>query len=181
VLTCRLLAVVIVVAAATASGPLAAKSYTDPASGLSIDPPEPFAAQPGQPHRQFDVTIDVASTSDERHCALGFKQLPENALATKAEINALMASPESQNSHRSLFEQTGTVHDLSTFEHQGYIGVEVTITPKLGPAAESIRMLVSTVATPKGSTALICITDKDSLAAGLPDFRALRATMRAPE
>jgi hypothetical protein len=181
VLIRRLLAVVIVVAAATASGPLAAKSYTDPASGLSVDPPEPFTAQPGQPHRQFDVTIDVASTSDKRHCALGFKQLPENASATKAEINALMASPGSQEVHRSFFEQTGTVHDLSTFEHQGYIGIEVTITPKLGPAAESIRMLVSTVATPKGSTALLCFADKDTLAAALPEFRAVRATIRAPE
>jgi hypothetical protein len=179
--TRRLLAVVIVVAAATASGPLAAKSYTDPASGLSVDPPEPFAAQPGQPHRQFDAIIDVASTSDKRHCALGFKHLPENALATKAEINALMANPESQNVHRSFFERTGTVHDLSTFEHQGYIGIEVTITPKIGPVAESIHMLISTVETAKGRTSLICLTDKDSVAAALPQFRAVRAAIRAPE
>ena len=78
-------------------------------------------------------------------------------------------------------ELTGTVSDLSTFEHQGFTGIEMTITPKLGPAGEAIRMIVSSVETPNGRTAMIRITDKDSLAAALPEFRAVRAAIRAPE
>jgi hypothetical protein len=89
--------------------------------------------------------------------------------------------PEWQNVHKSLFELTGTVSDLVTFEHQGYTGIEMTITPKVGPAGESIRMLVSTVETPKGRTALICIAEKDGIAAALPQFRTVRAAIRAPE
>jgi hypothetical protein len=61
----------IVIAAATASGPLAAQFYADAASGLAVDPPKPFAAKPGRPQRQFDVAIDVASTTDKRLCTIG--------------------------------------------------------------------------------------------------------------
>jgi hypothetical protein len=126
---------VVAVAAATASGPLAAQSYEDPASGLAVDPPAPFAARPGQPRRQFDVTIDVASPTSRGHCTVGFKNVTAVAPVTKARINARMATPEWQNIHRSMFELTGTVSDLVTFDHQGYTGIEMTITPKVGPAA----------------------------------------------
>ena len=138
-------------------------------------------AQRGWPHRQFDVAIDVASRTHKRLCSIGFKSKPENASLSKADINAMMAKPEWQNSQKSLFESTSTISDLVTFGHQGYTGIEMTITPKLGPAAESIRMIVSTMETPKGHTALICITDKDEIAAALPQFRAVRAAIRAPE
>jgi hypothetical protein len=93
----------------------------------------------------------------------------------------MMAKREWLNVHKSLFEMTGTVSDLVPFDHQGYTGIEMTITPKAGPAAESIRMFVSTVETPKGRTALICIAEKHSIAAALPQFRAVRAAIRAPE
>jgi hypothetical protein len=174
-------AALILVAAATASERLAAQSYADPVSGLAVDAPKPFAAQPGRPHRQFDVTIDVASPTDKRRCTVGFKGKPQNASLSKAEINAMMTKPEWQNVHKSLFERAGTVSDLVTFDHQGYTGVEMTVTPKAGPAGGSIRVFVSTVETPKGRTALICITDKDSIAAALSQFRAVRAGIRAPE
>jgi hypothetical protein len=177
----RSIAALIVVVASTASGTVAAQSYTDPASGLSVDPPKPFAAQPGRPHRQFDITIDVDSAADKRHCTIGYKKKPENASASKAEINALMGSPQWQNVKKRLFEQTGTVTDLATFDHQGYTGIEMTVTPKAGPAAEALRMVVSTIETAKGHTALICVADRDSFGAALPEFRAVRATIRAPE
>ena len=57
----------------------------------------------------------------------------------------------------------------------------MTITPKLGSAAETIRMVVSTIETAKGRTGLICVAEKDSMAAARPEFRAVRATIRAPE
>ena len=131
--------------------------------------------------RSADVTIDVDSAADKRHCTVGHKKKPESAAATKAEINALMGSPQWQNVKKRLFEQTGTVTDLATFDHQGYTGIEMTVTPKAGPAAEALRMVVSTIETAKGRTALICVADRDSFGAALPEFRAVRATIRAPE
>jgi hypothetical protein len=173
-------AAVIAVAAATASGPLAAQSYVDPATGLALDPPRPFAARAGQPRRQFDVTIDVASPSDKGHCTVGFKTDSQKASLSKADINALMAKPEWLNVYKSLFGQTGTVTDVMTFDHQGYTAIEMTITPKVGPAAGTV-MSLSIIETPKGRTSFICITDRDSIVAVLPKFRAVRATIRAPE
>ena len=176
----RSIAALVLVAAVTASGPLAAQSYADPTSGLAVDPPKPFSAQPGPPRPQFDVSIDVAST-DKRVCTVGFKTLPQNASLSKADINAMMADANWRNLHQSIFEIIGTVSDLVTFDHQGYTGIEITVAPKISPGAGTMRMVVSTVETAKGRTALICVADKDSLAAALPDFRAVRATIRAPE
>jgi hypothetical protein len=177
----RSFAALVLLAAATASGPLAAQSYADRASGLAVDPPKPFTAQPGPQYRQFDTTIDVASTTDKRACLVGFKNLPKNASLSRAEINTMTASPEWQNAHKSLFGPTGTVSELSTFDHQGYTGIEMILAPKLGPGAETARMVVSTIETAKGRTSLICVADRDSFGAALPEFRAVRATIRAPE
>jgi hypothetical protein len=138
-------------------------------------------AQPGPQYRQFDMTIDVVSTTDKRACLVGFKNLPKNASLSRADINAMMITPEWQDGYKRLLGPTGTVSELSTFEHQGYTGIEMTITPKLGPAAETTGMVVSTIETGKGRTSLICVADKDSMAAALPEFRAVRATIRAPE
>ena len=123
----------------------------------------------------------MAAPTNKRVCIVGFTHLPQNAALSKADINTMMLTPEWQNLHKSIFGITGTVTDLVTFDHQGYTGIEMTVTPKVGPAGESIRMVVSTVETPKGRTALICIADKDSIAAALPEFRALRAAIRSPE
>jgi hypothetical protein len=67
------------------TGPVAAQSYGDPASGLTVDPPQPFVAKPGRPHPQFDVAIDVASTADKRLCTVGFRNKPENNRAIDAQ------------------------------------------------------------------------------------------------
>jgi hypothetical protein len=92
-----------------------------------------------------------------------------------------MAKPEWQKLYRDMFETIGTVSDLKLFEHQGFSGIELIVTPKAGPNAENVRMFTSTLETPKGRTALICVTDKAGLASALTQFKALRATIHAPE
>ena len=174
-----------------ALGPSAAvaQSYGDAASSLSVSPPAPFKAKAGKPHPQFDVTIDIDSktgipkavNSDGRLCTLGFKPVHQNAALSRDVINAQMAKPEWQKLYREMFETIGTVSDIKLFEHQGFAGIELVVTPKAGPNAANIRMFTSTMETAKGRTALICVTDTASLAAAAPQFRALRATIHAPE
>lgn len=172
--------------ACTAAG---AQSYGDPATNLSVSPPKPFVGKAGKPHPQFDVTIDIDSTTgtpkavnaDGRLCTLGFKPAPQNAQLNREIINAQMAKPEWQQLYRDMFETIGTVSDLKLFEHQGFNGIELVVTPKAGPNAENIRMFTSTLETPKGRTALICVTDQAGLAASLTQLKALRATIHAPE
>lgn len=166
-----------------------AQSYGDAASGLSVSPPKPFVGKAGKPHPQFDVTIDIDSSTgtpkavnaDGRLCTLGFKPAAQNAALNREAINAQMAKPEWQKLYRDMFETIGTVSDLKLFEHQGFSGIELIVTPKAGPNAENVRMFTSTLETPKGRTALICVTDKAGLASALTQFKALRATIHAPE
>ncbi|MFC5423376.1 MAG: hypothetical protein DI537_00605 [Stutzerimonas stutzeri] len=166
-----------------------AQSYGDPASGLSIASPAGFKAEAGGRHPQFDVTIDISSktgtpkavNSSGQLCTLGFKRAAQNAQLTREIVNEQMAKPEWQQLYRNMFETIGTVSDLKLFEHQGFTGIELIVIPKAGPNAQNVRMFTSTMETAKGRTALICVTDQASLAAALPQFKALRSTIHAPE
>jgi hypothetical protein len=174
---------------ALAASGAAAQSYGDPASGLSITPPKTFRAEAGESHPQFDVTIDIVSKTGTPKavnpggdlCTLGFKAAPQNAGLTRQIVNAQMAKPEWQQQYRTTFEAVGTVSDLKLFEHQGFSGIELIVAPKAGPNAKNIRMFSSIMETAKGRTVLSCATEQAGLAAALPQFRALRATMHAPE
>jgi len=176
-------------AAGPFAGAAAAQSYGDAASGLSIAVPPGFKAEAGRPHPQFDVTIDISSktgtpkavNSTGQLCTLGFKRSDQNAQLTREIVNAQMVRPEWQQLYRDMFETIGTVSDLRLFEHQGFSGIELIVTPKANPGPQSVRMFTSTLETAKGRTALICATDQASLAAALPQFKALRATIHAPE
>lgn len=175
-------------AAMLGAGPAAAQSYGDAASGLSVTPPANFKAVAGKPHPQFEVTIDISAKSGTKAvnstgqlCTLGFKSAAQNANLTREVINAQMAKPEWQQLYRDMFETIGTVSDLKLFEHQGFSGIELIVAPKAGPNAQNMRMFTSTMETAKGRTALICATEAAGLAAALPQFRALRATIHAPE
>lgn len=171
------------------AGGALAQSYGDAASGLSIASPAGFKAEAGKPHPQFDVTIDISSKTGTpkvvnntgQLCTLGFKRAAQNAQLTRKVVNEQMAKPAWQQLYRNMFEAIGTVSDLKLFEHQGFTGIELTVTPKAGPNAQNVRMFTSTLETAKGRTALICVTDQASFAAALPQFKALRATIHAPE
>jgi hypothetical protein len=179
----------VMTAALLAAGTSFAQPVSDATSGLAVDPPAPFTAKPGKPHRQYDVTFDIEGAGDAprivqpdgRLCSVGFKNAPQNAGLSKAEINAMVGKPEWRNLYKATFELIGTVTPPRSFSHQGYQGVELTVTPKTGPNAADIRMYAASIETAKGRTALICVTDAASLNAALPKFRAIRAGIRAPE
>jgi hypothetical protein len=179
----------VALAAILFAGAAVAQSYGDSASGLSVSPPAGFKAEAGGRHPQFEVTIDISSktgtpkavNSTGQLCTLGFKSATQNAQLNRDAINEQMAKPEWQQLYREMFETIGTVSDLKLFEHQGFAGIELIVTPKAGPNAQNVRMFTSTLETAKGRTALICATDQAGLAAALPQFKALRATIHAPE
>lgn len=171
------------------AAPACAQSYGDAGTGLSISPPAPFAATAGRAHPLFETTIDINSKTgqpktaggENRLCVLGFKRETKNAELTREQVNTLMARPEWQAQYRTLFESVGTVSDLRTFEHQGFLGIELIVLPKAEAGAQATAMFTSIMETAKGRTGLICVTEQAGLAAAVPRFRALRATMHAPE
>jgi hypothetical protein len=174
-----------------ASAPASA-SFRDPATGFGIAPPTPFVTEPTT-HRTFDVAVVLRSTtnlpptvpppdgSQPFICRAGYKAAAEIDDLTKAEINAFVGSPEWRTELRRNLETSFHIDNLGTFTLQGYRGTEVTARPKFGDSAGNVSVLLSYVETNKGRTTLTCFTDRASFAKALPQFRAVRATMTAPE
>jgi hypothetical protein len=171
----------------------AAASFRDPITGFAIAPPAPFVTEPTT-HRTFDVAVGLRSTtnlppsvgrspdgSQPFICQAGFKAAAQNNGLTKADINALMAKPEWRKVIRSTLELVFQIDGERAFTMQGYRGIELRGRPKAGPDADNVRALMSFVETPKGRTTLICLTDRASFTRALPQFRTVRATMKAPE
>ncbi len=171
----------------------AAASFRDPATGFGIAPPAPFVTEPTS-HRTLDVAVGVRSTtnlppavgrtpdgSQPFICQAGFKAAAQNNDLTKAEINALMSKPEWRKVIRSTLELVFQIDGERAFTLQGYRGIELRTRPKSGPGAENVRALMSFVETAKGRTTQICLTDRASFNKALPQFRAMRATITAPE
>ncbi len=171
----------------------AAASFRDPATGFGIAPPAPFVTEPTT-HRTLDVAVGLRSTTNMPSsvgrspdgnqpfiCQAGFKAAAQNNDLSKAEINALMAKPEWRKVIRSTIELVFQIDGERAFTLQGYRGIELRVRPKSGPGAENVRALMSFVETAKGRTTLNCMTDHASFNKALPQFRALRAAMTAPE
>jgi hypothetical protein len=171
----------------------ASASFRDPATGFSIAPPAPFTTEPTT-HRTFDIAVGLRSStnlppsvgrspdgSQPFICQAGFKAAAQNNDLSRAEINALMAKPEWRKVIRSTLELAFQIDGERAFTKQGYRGIELRARPKAGPGAENVRALMSFVETAKGRTTLVCLTDRASFNKALPQFRAVRATMTAPE
>jgi hypothetical protein len=171
----------------------AAAAFRDSATGFSIAPPAPFVTEPTT-HRTFDVAVGLRSAtnlppsvgrspdgSQPFICEAGFKAAAQNDNVSKADINAMMAKPEWRKVIRSTLELVFQIDGESAFALQGYRGLELRARPKAGPGAENVRALISFVETARGRTTLICLTDRASFNKAVPQFRAVRATMTAPE
>lgn len=173
---------------AALASPVAAQGYADPVSGLAIAPPAGLTVTSAQPRPNFDLTVDIAGDEvlesvqeNGKLCSIAFKNAPQNADLSRAQINALMKKPEWRNLYKAAFELIGTVTRTSTFQHQGYAGLEFQVTPKVGPNAANIRMHVATVETSKGRTVFSCVTDVANQRKAMPIFAAIRRGTRVPE
>jgi hypothetical protein len=176
--------------ALAALSPTGAHAFSaDPASGFGIRPPAPFVAEQTTNRRQFDVGVGIRSTTGAPAgagtspyvCEAGFKAAPQNASLSRAEINALMDKPEWANLARATMELVFDITAQQRFTLEGYRGVEFRGQPKAEPASANIRMFMSMVETSKGRVSMICVTDRASFAKGLPQFRAIRATINLPK
>jgi hypothetical protein len=92
-----------------------------------------------------------------------------------------MAKPEWRKVIRSTLELVFQIDGERAFTLQGYRGIKLRVRFKAGAGADDVRALMSFVETARGRTTLICLTDRASFNKALPQFRAVRATMTAPE
>jgi hypothetical protein len=167
---------------------MAQAQFADPSTGFAIAPPAGFSTQPTT-RRQFDVGVGIAAISGTPGaagtsafvCEAGFKAAAANNQLTVAEINALIDKPEWRKLIRSTFELIGTVTAERRFTQEGYRGIELQVTPKAGPDAANVRMVVSMIETARGRTTLLCNTTRKDIGKGLPQFRAIRASLTLPK
>jgi hypothetical protein len=171
-----------VVAAFMAASP--AIAFEDAATGLKVNPPEPFVAEITQRPRQ-DVTAGVFSTkgatSGKYVCEIAFKSASQNAGLTKEEVNALISDAAWQDTAKQIVGNLMTIRSAETYDLSGYTGFEIIGTPKVGPDAANTRMFLSISETAKGRTTTSCAVSGADLASALPQLRAIRASITLPQ
>jgi len=163
------------IAAMLLAGPALAERVTDPATGLSVDPPDGYAAQIAPPRPPNTAVIAVRRGDDrDTGCQVAFRPAPENAQFTQAQLNAaVQQSTWRDNTTRTL----GTIYDIDHSEPLPHAGIEgflvegmVRMRPGIPERAREIRNLFVILETPVGRTTLVCVGETADFAARRAGF-----------
>lgn len=164
------------------------RAYSDKASGFGLVAPQGFVAEQTS-RRQFDVGVGIrgqdgippAAGTSPYPCEAGFKFSTANNGLSKAEINKAIQSPEWRNVARSTVGMIFVIEGERTVSAQGYRGLEMTVSPKVGPGSGDVRGLMTIVETAKGRMTIVCMTTKSAFTKATPLFRSLPRRARLPE
>lgn len=174
------------VAAAAAFIAAPAAAFVDEATGLTVEPPAPFEAIAGKPRPNYDVVVNVKSTSgkpsaagsDGNLCGVAYKLAPQNAALSQSDINERLTQPQWLDTIKAPFQAWSTIERTEVFEQDGVKGVELTVAPKAGPNHESVRMYLALWETPKGRTVVSCATKVDEMPQALAALQSIRRATR---
>jgi len=166
--------------------PALAAAFTDPATGLAIDPPSPFVLRPVR-SATYDIAVVVNSSTGQPPlgpdgtylCQIGYKVSPANSALTQEEINLAVARPEWLDNMAEALSRSFDITGKTIFVLDGATGVELVGTPKV--ALQGSAIFISIVDTPAGRTTVNCSTRPDQLAKALNAFRMIRAGITLPE
>jgi hypothetical protein len=172
---------------------------TDPAadpaagSGLSVDPPAPFVVTRGQfvvtpeqtgPIVMLRITSSTGKPApadgDGTLCDVVFRENPENAGVSQEEINQRVSGPQWHNDALASLRTSLDVDPGQPVERLGIRGMEFVATLRLPASARKVRIYMVMLETPKGHTTMTCATPAEGFADALPQFRAIRDTIRPP-
>lgn len=160
----------IAIAAMLLAGPALAERVTDPATGLSVDPPAGYVAQIAPPRPPNTAVISVRRPDDrDTGCQVAYRPAPENAQFTQEQLNAAVLQPTwCDNATRTL----GTIYELDQsgpFRHAGIEGFitegMVRMRPGIPERARDIRTLFVILETPVARTSLVCVGETADFAA----------------
>ncbi len=173
-------------AAAVAFIAVPAAAFVDEETGLSVEPPAPFEAAAGKPRPNYDIVVTIRSTtgkptaagSDGNVCGVAYKQAPQNASLSQADINERLTKPEWMEVIKAPFQAWSTIERTEVFEQDGAKGVEFTVAPKAGPNHESVRMYLALWETPKGRVVVSCAIKADELPQALAELQSIRRATR---
>jgi hypothetical protein len=155
-----------------------ADGVKDPDSGLGVAPPQGYAASAASPRPPYSILYDVKRPDDrDTGCKVGYHAAPQNASFSQAELNDLASKPE----RKQVIEGTlGALYELDALdlvEHAGVKGYAASGTFKARPGmperAQQIATVFYIMETPKGRTTIVCVAERDDVAARKPEFEAL--------
>lgn len=155
--------------------------------GLSIDPPATFIVTQGKPGEQALLKIKSATGKppaanvDGSLCGVGFREAPQYANMTQAQLNQQTGGEEWHGMALATLRLLLDVDAGKPVDLHGIRGMEFIGAPKAGVAdarSKNVRMFLTMFDTPKGRTSFSCATTVDALEQALPVFRAIRDTLQ---
>lgn len=164
-----------------------AHAYEDMVSGFAINPPAPFEVEIGK-RPSPGLALGILSTTGEPPkagngpflCEVTYESVPANNELSQERINQLTEADwrvqQVTQGFASLFE----IDSYSFFDLGPARGMELVLIPRTGPEAETSRLVMSLVETPKARFTQACATPETSIETALPQFRAIRDTARLP-
>ncbi|WP_064710152.1 hypothetical protein [Rhizobium bangladeshense] len=161
----------------------------DPASGLKINLSSDFVVKRDlAKDPAFDVLFGIdpafgqsppVGTSNYL-CGVTFRAASENAGATQAQINEMIAGEQWNVQARRSLSANIALETAIAFDIDGITGVEFTGIPKVGADHEKVRLMMSMLETPKGRTTITCATTKARFEGVMPMFRTIRDGVSPP-
>jgi hypothetical protein len=150
---------------------------------LSVNPPAPFVATRDQEGPPTVFTIRSSTNSpvsvrpDGGLCLLTFTESPDVAGLTQEQLNARKDTREWQQSivgrMRSADYRAGAAFTVTSVRGMDFLGLK-----KAAPGEKKIGTYLAIMETPKGQTILTCATPHDGFDAAVPQFRAIRDSIR---
>ena len=163
-------------------------AVTDPDSGLVVDPPAPFVASivPNAAASNAPPVV-ITSTAGTPEpvlgnpviCSVRPRPLPQNASRSQEQINQLQANPQVISATKNALAAGFELGDAAPFTVDGVAGLEFQGKMTIGPNP-GVPSYVATMSTPKGVTTLVCVTSEAHFRTAVPQFRAIRDSIRPP-
>lgn len=172
------------VGAALSAGPAGAEALRDEATGLSVQPPEGYAAKRAEADPRYAAVYAVQKGDEvDTGCKVAFQAAPQNATLSQAEINAFTQKKEWIDLIKATLALRYEVASVEPFEQGGRSGAAVVadFKPLDGDTeAGEVRSYLVLLDTPKGRTTVVCVGDKAGFDARKSEFEAVARAVTPP-
>lgn len=164
-----------------------AGAYEDMVSGFAITPPAPFEVEIGT-RPAPGLLVGIVSTTGEPPkagtgpflCEINYEPAPANNELSQERINQLTEADWRIQQITQGFAPLFEIDSYGFFDLGAARGMELVLTPRTGPDAETSRLVMSLTETPKARFTMACATPETAIETALPQFRAIRDTARLP-
>lgn len=163
----------------------AAETVRDPASGLSITPPDGYVAVRMAPNATYPVRFEFKKPTDrDTGCQVGFAPQPEDVNSIQDQTDAEKGRPAWLGRIRAALALAYDLGATEPFVNAGASGIAMVADLRPGPGiparSQEVRTLFIVFDTPTGRISTICVGEKAHFAARRHEFEALARSVMPP-